>query len=561
MMTNRSNPIPFNSPLETGIRSLAILVAAHPASFDLERLVEMDYLVVHSGDVNGPESLHAALPMRAGELLVRRGLIEKGLLLMMSRNLIQRILAEDGFNYVAGDAAAPFLASLTSIYSLSLKKRAQWAVEFLSQITNYASQLGAEEDVEEALSALGQLTDERDEMKANKTRAVARASANRQLRHRFLEVLQEGEPAEAAGTGKCVSLSEANSIVVRPLLRLWEQIPESIASSYDFWGRGNFVRLLLNARCFPNSFNVTLEVRSLDDVKRAVRLWGLFADFLILLWKGVTKNGLAITPFPEDYEEPGGWGYMIAAGTIIKKEGSSNKFYPAMAQISALPDEVAAFLATEARPFIQSGRLIVVPAVGAGCINPGHGPFEQLLAESANAIPSIRWKGFAGTPIGYIPHSPNAPFELLAELAEAESDRLRKLRLLLLKRSQELEPGGKVGLVAKRLSLEIDDALRDLEERNNAVARKKGLDKAKEPLTGGTARFRSSGKKLTATTPDSPFAPLLILQSLGYGWRVDGPEVPKLPPRFEPEEGDVIGTWLAPPSAGWNIPTVRVRTP
>lgn len=128
-MISCSHPAPFNSPLETGIRSLGILVAAHPAAFDLERLVEMDYLVVHSGDANGPESLHAALPMRAGELLVRRGLIEKGLLLMMSRNLIQQIPAEDGFNYVAGDAAAPFLASLTSVYSQRLKELAQWAVE------------------------------------------------------------------------------------------------------------------------------------------------------------------------------------------------------------------------------------------------------------------------------------------------------------------------------------------------------------------------------------------------------------------------------------------------
>lgn len=135
MMTSRSHPTPFNSPLETGIRSLAILVAAHPAAFDLERLVEMDYLVVHSSDANGPESLHAALPMRAGELLVRRGLIEKGLLLMTSRNLIQRIPAEDGFNYVAGEAAAPFLASLTSNYSRKLTERAQWAVERFTDIT------------------------------------------------------------------------------------------------------------------------------------------------------------------------------------------------------------------------------------------------------------------------------------------------------------------------------------------------------------------------------------------------------------------------------------------
>lgn len=128
-MTSHVRTDPFNSPLETGIRALEILVAAYPAAFDLERLVEMDYLVVHSGDADGPKSLHVALPMRAGELLVRRGLIEKGLLLMASRNLIQRIPAEDGFDYIAGEAAAPFLTSLTSTYSLRLKKRAQLAVE------------------------------------------------------------------------------------------------------------------------------------------------------------------------------------------------------------------------------------------------------------------------------------------------------------------------------------------------------------------------------------------------------------------------------------------------
>src|SRR4051794_18613760 len=80
----------FNSPLETGVRALTILEAAFPNSCDLQRLVELDYLVVHSGDVGGPESLHAPLPLRAGELLVRRELIEKGLLLMMSRGLVAR---------------------------------------------------------------------------------------------------------------------------------------------------------------------------------------------------------------------------------------------------------------------------------------------------------------------------------------------------------------------------------------------------------------------------------------------------------------------------------------
>lgn len=128
-MSEGSRRTPFNSPLETGIRSLAILVAAHPTSLDLQRLVEMDYLVVHSGDAGGPASLHAPLPLRAGELLVRRGLIEAGLLLMMSRGLVHRLPKSDGIDYVAGESAAPFLASLTADYSGRLRDRAKWAVE------------------------------------------------------------------------------------------------------------------------------------------------------------------------------------------------------------------------------------------------------------------------------------------------------------------------------------------------------------------------------------------------------------------------------------------------
>ena len=130
--------------METGIRSLAILVAAHPASFDLQRLVEMDYLVVHSGDADGPESLHVPLPLRAGELLVRRGLIEKGLMLMMSRGLVQRLPSVDGISYVAGEAAAPFLSSLTVDYLVRLRERAEWvtrrfegvSTEEISRITH-----------------------------------------------------------------------------------------------------------------------------------------------------------------------------------------------------------------------------------------------------------------------------------------------------------------------------------------------------------------------------------------------------------------------------------------
>lgn len=133
-MSSNIQQTPFNSPLETGFRALAILVAAFPVGFDLQRLVEMDYLVVHSGDADGPESLHAPLPLRAGELLVRRGLIEKGLLLMMSRGLIQRNSNADGFSYLAGETASPFMASLTAEYTRHLVERAEWVVGRFEQV-------------------------------------------------------------------------------------------------------------------------------------------------------------------------------------------------------------------------------------------------------------------------------------------------------------------------------------------------------------------------------------------------------------------------------------------
>ena len=127
---------PFNSPLETGVRSLAILTALFPKTVDLQHLVDFDYLVVHSGDAGGPESLHAPLPLRSGELLVRRGLIETGILLMISRGLVERITSASGFGYRATESAAAFLSALGAPYSMRLKDRASWVAATFGNATH-----------------------------------------------------------------------------------------------------------------------------------------------------------------------------------------------------------------------------------------------------------------------------------------------------------------------------------------------------------------------------------------------------------------------------------------
>lgn len=119
-------PSPFNSALETGVRTLAILIACYPKAHDLGRLVQYDYLTVHSADADGPPSLPPPLPLRSGELLVRRGLIESGLRLMMSRSLVRREFHVQGFLYSADDSAASFLDNMKSRYILALRDRANW---------------------------------------------------------------------------------------------------------------------------------------------------------------------------------------------------------------------------------------------------------------------------------------------------------------------------------------------------------------------------------------------------------------------------------------------------
>lgn len=123
---------PFNGPIETGLRSLVILTELHPADASLERLVILDYLLVHSDDLpGGPPSIHPRTPNRSGELLVRRQSVQDGIKLFASRGLIVTIYGRDGLAYLAADAAGWFLDSMSERYLLRLRTAAEWlALEF-----------------------------------------------------------------------------------------------------------------------------------------------------------------------------------------------------------------------------------------------------------------------------------------------------------------------------------------------------------------------------------------------------------------------------------------------
>lgn len=131
-----SGPQLFNSPLETGVRALAILDAAYPRAFDLSELTWLDHLVVHTADIHGPESLHPDLPHRTGELLVRRHVIEEGLTLMRRQHLVEIQNDARGLLYKASDDGAAILELMRTQYARKLRERARWLANHINKMSS-----------------------------------------------------------------------------------------------------------------------------------------------------------------------------------------------------------------------------------------------------------------------------------------------------------------------------------------------------------------------------------------------------------------------------------------
>ncbi|MGN6114744.1 MAG: ABC-three component system middle component 2 [Nitrobacter sp.] len=133
-----SSPALFNGALETGVRTVVVLDAAYPHTFDITKLTWCDHLVVHTADINGPPSLHPDIPQRTGELLIRRRLVEDGVNLMRRLHMIDATADTDGIRYQASEEASAFVEALQSEYAQSLKKRATWLVGYLQALTDDA---------------------------------------------------------------------------------------------------------------------------------------------------------------------------------------------------------------------------------------------------------------------------------------------------------------------------------------------------------------------------------------------------------------------------------------
>lgn len=117
----------LNGPLELALRALVLLEAASPTPVSRERLALLDHALVNSHDYGGPRSPHPPLPIRTSELAIKRGTLDQGLKLLVRTNLAEIATLTSELQFVAGDGAASFLASLSAEHVAKLRQNASWA--------------------------------------------------------------------------------------------------------------------------------------------------------------------------------------------------------------------------------------------------------------------------------------------------------------------------------------------------------------------------------------------------------------------------------------------------
>ena len=129
---------PLNSPLEIGLRTVILLTEVFPEALNIDRLILMDYRLLHSGDFDGPNSVQPAVSTRSGELGIKRTVLEHGVQLMMRAGMVEVEASNQGITYRASEAASPFLRLVRSPMLDQLCQVASWiGVEF-SDLTNDA---------------------------------------------------------------------------------------------------------------------------------------------------------------------------------------------------------------------------------------------------------------------------------------------------------------------------------------------------------------------------------------------------------------------------------------
>jgi hypothetical protein len=417
-----------------------------------------------------------------------------------------------------------------------------------------------------------------DQVNANIKRIIEYSKTIAPITSEYESLLQHREPLQISETDECKDILTAHQHILQTCLDWTEKWPDATSEIYDFWGRGNFARFILNHRGFQNAFHVTVEAKAIEEMRQWTLMLCPLVDVLTILWKGPVESGMSMVPVHVDYEGPGGWGYAIAAGNQMRPDKQSDdwNWAPAMGWATLLPRRVTKFLFTDARSLFKAGRLFVLPALNVGCLDNFHGPLERIFSKIANAVSYLSGHGGnCGSKKIFslpLPYFPDIPLSELANVIDGEEDSLLGTRLALREWARNIvdreifetkdiirECREKVEYELKKISRKYEDIKRKLSwAQNSGEIRSFLFEEGKldiEPKNPAAAELVALHEDLRS----SPWYAYFRLGASGFNWDLIR-KSPKADRRRikEPYPPKRVYHWLVPPKAGWTIPTLFV---
>lgn len=293
----------------------------------------------------------------------------------------------------------------------------------------------------------------------------------------FEQLINCENPDVIAGTEGASNLQEANKWVLGPMLDWMEfgaKTPMTINCSsiglvYDLWGQLNFSRLILNNRNFTNAFHLSIEISNVSEAKLACRNFLPITDCLTLIWKGKFDIGTGAIPrFLNDGVPDKNWQPNNSIGGLLPLTMAPMACY-------TLPFDILNFYIGEARPFVESGKLVLVPGPMVGCTNTEHGLLEELYCKATNgySIQSLSntEKKSRSIPLIY-PSFPSLELKTLSQIIEDEEDGLRTLRQILLNWSFDIEQNGISDLKLQLFKEEFREMLEPVSKQFKKISNK-----------------------------------------------------------------------------------------
>jgi hypothetical protein len=361
----------------------------------------------------------------------------------------------------------------------------------------------------------------------------------------------------------------------KELLDWWQSWPTAKPELLDFWSRGAYVQRCLHRKRHPRT-SVTVAAKYIDELEHAIKRLVLLGVEIEFVWTGeISPPIFNMVPLDIDYEGAGGWGYDVASGSRFKSDRRTKKEWaPALGWAQMVPETVTDFIAGDCQQLFSDGRLFLAPAELIG------------LSNNMNRGPSKKYEQFTGSKTAF---ELSRSIQLLEELelpfldgmstkdaisfCEDHPDELVRLRSHM----QDLLADNET---LDRPLRELKDSVRELRHsakhsrlRNTVVSIGGALGAFNFGIASGLAS-QAIGAGFVAHAALQWWCEKSITQSqirnhkswpvwkLAKGKPRGQADWEKMRPmRIDPEQRpgkNVLWHWLAPPEAGWTIPSAFI---